>query len=509
MSGYTKEIQKIINDTYKPALRQRKRARDEESPAASKKSKKAKKVKRVWRSPRTRPEPEPELMYDANNEHSDSYSNSERNSYNDSNNDSNNDSDRNNERYNDNDSDPFDVPMLDDIAFTTTHPLDSIREQINELNMTVEHAAHCNKLLLHYERDEGNFSSCLSAVEQIVAIYNQCSSNKIPTIDKGFNTQDDMLSYLNDVWDTMENSTYGHQSTKDTMIEYLTGRALGINRQQVLGLCGPSGIGKTTLVTNGLSKALGLPFHQVSLGGLKDSTFFNGTARYWKGAHCGVFANILAEHGPNCVVYLDEIDKVAPENAIEIYGYLTHAFDPLTNNNIHDNYLGIGLDLSGMTFILSFNDADNITNPLLDRMNSAYLKDFDTEEKSCIVINYLLPEILETFKISDKIIKMNPNSAKYLSERLKDCEGVRTHKQVVYHIISKLLVKMVTEPGTYNTLSSKCPNLRLNKSKAKAKRSKSKAKAKNNTVSRFSTHYAGKVTLPYTITNMDIRLILD
>ena len=43
-----------------------------------------------------------------------------------------------------------------------------------------------------------------------------------------------------------------------------------------LGIYGPAGIGKTTLVKDGIAKVLGRPFAFISLGGCSDASYLDG-----------------------------------------------------------------------------------------------------------------------------------------------------------------------------------------------------------------------------------------
>jgi ATP-dependent Lon protease len=336
--------------------------------------------------------------------------------------------------------------------------LDRMLSEMERLHMPVAHMAHCRDLISAYRGDNENFSTSLTAAEWILSIYRKSAG--VSRADQGFRTHSDLVDYINTVKDTMERSTYGHQETKQRIIEFLVGKAVGISQQQVIGLCGPSGIGKTTLATKGFAKALGLPFYQISLGGLKDSSLLSGTARYWKGAHPGVFAKILAECGSECVVYIDEIDKISMENATDIYGYLTHAFDPLTNNSIQDNYLGIGLDLSKVLFVISFNDVDVLPMPLLDRINLITLQDFSIDQKASILEDYLLGEVLDSFLIPRDQVLFAPGMALHIAKKFEASEGLRCHKRLLHSIISSLLVMLVLDKRTYSCLIRSCPGLK-------------------------------------------------
>ena len=62
---------------------------------------------------------------------------------------------------------------------------------------------------------------------------------------------------------------YGMDDSKDSIFRLHN----GFNQIvfQIHSIYGPPGTGKTSLVRDGIAKALGRPFHMISLGGFKDS----------------------------------------------------------------------------------------------------------------------------------------------------------------------------------------------------------------------------------------------
>ena len=121
-----------------------------------------------------------------------------------------------------------------------------------------------------------------------------------------------------------------------------------MSQGNVLALQGPMGNGKTTLVKDGIAKALGRPFAFISLGGASDSSYLNGHSLTYEGSVWGRIVDILIKS--KCmkpVIYFDELDKVSDTNhGEEIIGILTHLTDPSQNSEFSDKYFsGIKLFL--------------------------------------------------------------------------------------------------------------------------------------------------------------------
>jgi ATP-dependent Lon protease len=195
----------------------------------------------------------------------------------------------------------------------------------------------------------------------------------------------------------------------------------------------------------------------MSLGGLRDVTYFTGSLPCWKGSHQGVFADILIKHGKNAVVYLDEIDKVSCETANDIYGWLTHAVDPLANTNIHDKFLGVPLDLSGLTFIFSYNCSESLSPPLKDRIKEIRLYGFTPEEKCEISRRFLIPEMLNTYGLrpghivfTEEVIRSIVNGTSPEDEGANP-DGLRLLKKFYQSLIDRLVLRITCTVQGYDS----------------------------------------------------------
>ena len=215
-----------------------------------------------------------------------------------------------------------------------------------------------------------------------------------------------------------------------------------VSNGNVLALQGPMGNGKTTLVKEGISKAIGRPFAFIALGGTSDSSYFDGHSYTYEGSHWGRIVDILIQSKcMNPIIYFDELDKISETyKGLEIVHFLTHITDQSQNSLYQDNYFpGINLDLSKCLFIFSFNDETKVDKILKDRMYVINTKGFNTKEKIEISNNYLLPELLKIFMFNSNEIIFNNESIEYIISNytLKE-EGVRNLKRCLETIISKI-----------------------------------------------------------------------
>ena len=254
---------------------------------------------------------------------------------------------------------------------------------------------------------------------------------------------DDKRNFIKNTKETLDKSIYGHKEAKTHILQVLGQWITNpVSNGNVLALQGPMGNGKTTLVKEGISKAIGRPFAFIALGGTSDSSYFDGHSYTYEGSHWGRIVDILIQSKcMNPIIYFDELDKISETyKGLEIVHFLTHITDQSQNSLYQDNYFpGINLDLSKCLFIFSFNDETKVDKILKDRMYVINTKGFNTKEKIEISNNYLLPELLKIFMFNSNEIIFNNESIEYIISNytLKE-EGVRNLKRCLETIISKI-----------------------------------------------------------------------
>lgn len=236
---------------------------------------------------------------------------------------------------------------------------------------------------------------------------------------------------------------FGLEKIKSRIIEYLAVRKLAPHgKAPILCFVGPPGVGKTSLGQS-IARAMGRPFVRVSLGGVHDEAEIRGHRRTYIGALPGnIIQGIKKAGARNCVMMLDEIDKMGRGVQGDPSAAMLEVLDPEQNGTFRDNYLGVPFDLSRVVFIATANMLDQIPGPLLDRMELISLAGYTEEEKLEIAQRYLVRRQLEANGLSAEQAEIEPEALKLIVKGYTREAGVRNLEREIGKVFRHAAVQV-------------------------------------------------------------------
>src|ERR1700745_455499 len=265
------------------------------------------------------------------------------------------------------------------------HEIAELNKKIVETKMPTEVEEHAKRELARLDRmpeASGEYSMARTYLEWLTELPWSVESGK--SID------------IAEARRILDADHYGLRKIKRRILEYLAIQQLNPGgRGPILCFVGPPGVGKTSLGQS-IARATGRKFVRVSLGGTHDEAEIRGHRRTYIGALPGnIIQGIRRAGARDCVMMLDEIDKLGRGIQGDPSSALLEVLDPEQNSTFRDNYLGVPFDLSKVMFITTANVLDSVPGPLRDRMEVIDLPGYVEDEKFEIARRYLVDRQLK------------------------------------------------------------------------------------------------------------------
>jgi len=243
----------------------------------------------------------------------------------------------------------------------------------------------------------------------------------------------------------LDKNHYGLTGVKNRIVEYLASIILNIKnktqnhllRAPIICLVGLAGTGKTTLGFS-IAEALGRNFARVPFGGMGDARVLRGQSRAFADAEPGIIIKkLVSAKTKNCVILLDELDRISQEGRADIMGVLVELLDPEQNRFFTDHYIDYPFDLSQVLFLATANNTSNISTAVLDRLEIIQMPSYTDEEKTVIAKNYLFPKIRAQNGLFENQLGVNDTVWQGIIRPLGFDSGIRSLERTIDSICRK------------------------------------------------------------------------
>ena len=207
-------------------------------------------------------------------------------------------------------------------------------------------------------------------------------------------------------------------------------------------LHGKPGTGKTTFAKI-LADSLNVKLEFISIPSCTAGWQLLGETGY-KNSDVGRIVKGIIQHQSMPIFLFDEIDKDG--NGSQYANASSALLNILDNTrtNFTDGFLGIEIDLTKTIFILTCNNLENVSEPLINRCRLIEIIGHFNNERKILLEKYIIPSIRNKFKLSTKQFTFNNDIIELiLNSSNEKSGGVRLLEQITEIVVQAAISKLI------------------------------------------------------------------
>ena len=256
--------------------------------------------------------------------------------------------------------------------------------------------------------------------------------------------------------EVLDSHHHGLIDIKNRILEYLAvmklkqerGEGGDILRAPILCFVGLVGTGKTTIASS-IAEAMGRNFARIPFGGMGDPLDLRGQSRMHAEAEPGKIIKALrTTQSRNCVLLLDEIDRVTEQGRSSIMGVLVELLDPEQNKDFVDHYIDFPFNLSEVLFVATANNTTNLATAVIDRLEPIHMPSYTDQEKITIGKKYMLPKLIKLAGIPGDSLVIEDEVWAQIVRPLGFDAGMRTLERTIQGVVRKVARDIVEKHKT-------------------------------------------------------------
>ncbi len=299
---------------------------------------------------------------------------------------------------------------------------------------------------IYYRVIDGDQPKLHNLLNNILLLPFEKKTNILEKLSQPNVIKEEKMQFIKMLYSKLDADLYGLEETKDSIMSWICQKINNPNHNsnKYLCLCGPAGVGKTSIV-HSISESLEIPYSYISLANVDEPSSLIGHGYTYEGSQYGSIANGLIKNSCiNGILLFDEIDKAKEK----VQNTLLGIFDPLQNTKFRDAYFGeFNLNLSESMMILCLNDLDKINPILKDRLHIVRIPGYGIKDKKVIIKNYIIPKLNLQYNID---VNIDETVIDEILEKTKDFQGIRQVQMYLIKIYELMILDLYTYKYNFN-----------------------------------------------------------